>query len=171
LRAAERAQCQFAIVAFSRTGSKTPPISGPHPVDTASPGRISLADHSAPAMPHVTHCTYLYDFGDDWSHEVLLEAIVPREAKLKYPRCLAGARVCPPEDCGDPHGYSRLCDILKGPNRTDEEVEEPVEGVARRHALSDTPAAVHRRCRAAGRASLETRASGDGSGDVTQGWR
>ena len=71
-----------------------------------------------------THCTYLYDFGDDWSHKVLLEAIVPRETKLKYPRCLAGARACPPEDCGGTHGYARLCDILKDPSKTDEEAED-----------------------------------------------
>jgi hypothetical protein len=93
----------------------------------------TLADWDVPIASHLdqtgTHCTYLYDFGDDWSHKVLLEAIVPREAKLKYPRCLAGARACPPEDCGGPLGYARLCDILKDPNRTDEEAEDLLDWV------------------------------------------
>ena len=87
-----------------------------------------LADWDVPIANHLnqpgTHCTYLYDFGDDWSHKVLLEAIVPRETKLKYPRCLAGARACPPEDCGGTHGYARLCDILKDPAKADEEAED-----------------------------------------------
>jgi|GEM_PF-943919 len=88
----------------------------------------TLADWDIPITNHLgkagIHCTYVYDFGDDWSHKVLLEAITPREAKLKYPRCLAGARACPPEDCGGPYGYARLCDILKDSGRADEEAEE-----------------------------------------------
>jgi hypothetical protein len=87
-----------------------------------------LAGWDVPIANHLNqpgaHCTYLYDFGDDWSHKIVLEAIVPREAKIKYPRCLAGARACPPEDCGGVHGYARLCDILKDPGKTDEEAEE-----------------------------------------------
>jgi hypothetical protein len=87
-----------------------------------------LAGWGVPIANHLDQpgagCTYLYDFGDDWSHKVVLEAIVPREAKIKYPRCLAGARACPPEDCGGIHGYARLCDILKNPSRTDEDAEE-----------------------------------------------
>jgi hypothetical protein len=92
-----------------------------------------LAGWDVPIANHLNqpgaHCTYLYDFGDDWSHKVVLEAIVPREAKIKYPRCLAGARACPPEDCGGIHGYARLCDILKNPSRTDEEAEELLDWV------------------------------------------
>lgn len=87
-----------------------------------------LAGWDVPIANHLdkpgTRCTYLYDFGDDWSHKVVLEAVVPREPKLKYPRCLAGARACPPEDCGGVHGYARLCDVLKNPSKTDEEAEE-----------------------------------------------
>jgi hypothetical protein len=92
-----------------------------------------LAGWDVPIANHLDQpgagCTYLYDFGDDWSHKVVLEAIVPREAKIKYPRCLAGARACPPEDCGGIHGYARLCDILKNPTRTDEEAEELLDWV------------------------------------------
>lgn len=87
-----------------------------------------LAGWDVPIANHLdkpgTRCTYLYDFGDDWSHKVVLEAITPREAKAKYPRCLAGARACPPEDCGGIYGYARLCDILKNPAKASEEAEE-----------------------------------------------
>ena len=43
---------------------------------------------------------YLYDFGDDWSHHILLEKILPGE--IKEPLYLAGKGACPPEDCGGP---------------------------------------------------------------------
>lgn len=59
-----------------------------------------------------TRAEYEYDFGDGWVHEVLLEAITPRTAKTKLPRCIAGERACPPEDCGGPHGYEDLLRIL-----------------------------------------------------------
>jgi hypothetical protein len=44
--------------------------------------------------------SYEYDFGDSWEHELLLEKIVPVDETAVYPRCLAGERACPPEDCG-----------------------------------------------------------------------
>jgi Plasmid pRiA4b ORF-3-like protein. len=88
----------------------------------------TLAGWDVPIASHLTEpgarCTYNYDFGDDWSHEVVLEATTPREARARYPRCLAGARACPPEDCGGVHGYARLCNALKSPSDTDEETEE-----------------------------------------------
>ena len=55
---------------------------------------------------------YVYDFGDDWEHEVLLEKILPVEAGVQYPRCLKGKRTCPPEDCGGPWGYEALLEAL-----------------------------------------------------------
>lgn len=58
---------------------------------------------------------YEYDFGDGWEHEVLLESIQLREPKIRYPRCIAGERACPPEDCGGIHGYQNLVRILRNP--------------------------------------------------------
>lgn len=69
--------------------------------------------------------TYLYDFGDGWEHEVLLEKILPWRADAELPRCTAGERACPPEDVGGVHGYERLLRILCKPNHP--EYEEMLE--------------------------------------------
>lgn len=59
---------------------------------------------------------YDYDFGDGWSHRILLEAILLKEEGRKYPRCIAGERACPPEDCGGVPGYYELLKILSDPD-------------------------------------------------------
>jgi len=64
---------------------------------------------------------YTYDFGDNWRHSVRLEEIVPREKDIAYPRCLAGRRACPPEDCGGPWGYEALLQILGSPGHEQHE--------------------------------------------------
>src|SRR5438876_1436574 len=48
---------------------------------------------------------YLYDFGDGWEHVLEFEGAHPHEARGRYPRCVAGARACPPEDVGGTPGY------------------------------------------------------------------
>lgn len=58
---------------------------------------------------------YEYDFGDAWLHEVLLEEILPWPVDALLPRCVAGERACPPEDCGGPPGYADLLDALNDP--------------------------------------------------------
>lgn len=58
---------------------------------------------------------YRYDFGDDWKHEVLIEEITEPVPKECYPKCVAGERACPPEDCGGPPGYQHLLEVLKTP--------------------------------------------------------
>lgn len=62
-----------------------------------------------------TRADYEYDFGDSWEHEILLEDIVERVPKQRYPKCLAGARACPPEDCGGVSGYEDLLAIIADP--------------------------------------------------------
>lgn len=52
---------------------------------------------------------YEYDFGDGWQHELLLEEILDTDGPFQR-CCLAGARHCPPEDCGGPYGYRELLD-------------------------------------------------------------
>lgn len=43
--------------------------------------------------------TYTYDFGDGWTHKVELVNVV-EDYPVGYPRVLAAAGNCPPEDCG-----------------------------------------------------------------------
>ena len=59
---------------------------------------------------------YEYDFGDGWQHEIRVEKIVPVGlAGAHRAICLAGARACPPEDCGGLPGYDRLLKIIANP--------------------------------------------------------
>ena len=58
---------------------------------------------------------YQYDFGDRWEHEIVLEGVLLGEPKQKYPRCIAGERACPPEDCGGVPGYQHLLQVLRQP--------------------------------------------------------
>ncbi len=53
-------------------------------------------------------CLYIYDFGDDWVHELVLEAIVEVEPQDEPMWCLEGSGACPPEDCGGVPGYFEL---------------------------------------------------------------
>jgi hypothetical protein len=64
---------------------------------------------------------YEYDFGDGWEHDLVLEAIGARQTNTKYPRCLAGARACPPEDCGGPGGYAELLKTIAKPTHPEYE--------------------------------------------------
>jgi Plasmid pRiA4b ORF-3-like protein len=55
---------------------------------------------------------YEYDFGDSWRHEIRLEKRSEPEPKVKYPRCVEGARACPPEDCGGAWGYADFLEAI-----------------------------------------------------------
>ncbi len=55
----------------------------------------------------VEWCEYLYDFGDDWTHDVKLIAVHSEKESFKR-RLLDGGRAAPPEDCGGTPGYERM---------------------------------------------------------------
>jgi len=70
-------------------------------------------------------CEYVYDFGDSWEHEIIIEKIMPDQIGDKYPKCIDGERACPPEDCGGVGGYERILEVLKtGEDPGGEDVQE-----------------------------------------------
>lgn len=60
--------------------------------------------------PGSTKALYVYDFGDYWEHVIEFEGRLPKDEALSYPRCLAGRRACPPEDCGGIWAYQEICE-------------------------------------------------------------
>jgi predicted RNase H-like HicB family nuclease len=62
--------------------------------------------------------TYVYDFGDDWEHEITVEEVAPlpdAEGFEWFPRILDGERAGPPEDVGGIMGYGDFLAALKDP--------------------------------------------------------
>jgi hypothetical protein len=57
--------------------------------------------------------TFEYDFGDGWEHAVKLEKVLESEQGIRRPRCIEGARNCPPDDCGGPFGYIDFLKAMK----------------------------------------------------------
>jgi hypothetical protein len=72
-------------------------------------GDVTLA-HVAPSAG--TRFTYLYDFGDYWKHQGLVQKILDPDPTVCYPVCLGGKRACPPEDCGGTPGYEQVLKAL-----------------------------------------------------------
>jgi len=54
---------------------------------------------------------YIYDFGDDWEHEITVIGF-DRTSNGK-PNVKDGSGACPPEDCGGIHGFADLKSSLK----------------------------------------------------------
>ncbi len=70
--------------------------------------------------------SYLYDFGDNWEHQIEFEGEQEKQVG-KYPRCLEGERACPPEDIGGTPGYENFLSILR--DKKHEDHEEMLEWV------------------------------------------
>lgn len=62
---------------------------------------------------------YIYDFGDDWEHTILLEDIL--ETKALKAELLMGKGMCPPEDVGGPWGYAHFLEAIANPNHEEYE--------------------------------------------------
>lgn len=68
-----------------------------------------------------TKFLYTYDFGDNWEHEVQLEAITPFAPEPPLPACIAGKRAGPPEDIGGAWGYQALLEARDNPRHPERE--------------------------------------------------
>jgi pRiA4b ORF-3-like protein len=65
----------------------------------------SAGDESVVALAQVAATekvkfVYVYDFGDDWRHDIVAEKIKPAEPGVAYPRCTGGRGETPTEDGG-----------------------------------------------------------------------
>jgi len=70
---------------------------------------------------------YNYDFGDDWWVEISVVGTGKPLPKVRYPRCVAGERAGPPEDCGGLGGFKELRAAHKNP--VTEDAKELLEWV------------------------------------------
>jgi hypothetical protein len=75
--------------------------------------RVVLHD----ALGMGTRCfDYVYDFGDDWHHLVLVENRYPERRKSALPvQCIGGENACPPEDVGGAGGYVEFLAAIADP--------------------------------------------------------
>jgi hypothetical protein len=73
---------------------------------------VSLAQVLPAARSKIT---YVYDFGDDWRHEILVEKVLDPDEAVTYPRCTGGRRAAPPEDSGGIWSYSSMLEVLADP--------------------------------------------------------
>jgi pRiA4b ORF-3-like protein len=64
---------------------------------------------------------YVYDFGDNWEHDVVIENIVAGNSGSDRPLCLGGKRHRPPEDCGGPPGYQNFLEAFSDPAHEEHE--------------------------------------------------
>jgi hypothetical protein len=78
--------------------------------------------------PRRTRIDYMYDFGDSWCHQLVVDKKRKGQVGLAYPRLVGGERACPPEDCGGIWGYSAILEDKAEPlEADDEDFEGPYE--------------------------------------------
>jgi hypothetical protein len=77
--------------------------------------KVPITQHLALGMVPMR---YRYDFGDNWEHIVEFEGVIPADGGA-YPRCLAGAGACPPEDVGGPFGYADFLKAIGDPHHAE----------------------------------------------------
>ncbi|MFG1230258.1 plasmid pRiA4b ORF-3 family protein [Xanthobacter autotrophicus NCIMB 11399] len=62
---------------------------------------------------------YVYDFGDDWHHQIEIETLLVADSDQTYPACIDGARSRPPEGVGGTGGYEDFLEVFADPNHPD----------------------------------------------------
>lgn len=64
---------------------------------------------------------YEYDFGDGWTHAIVLEEVLPFTPGTLVPLCVGGERSCPPENVGGPPGYEHFLGAYHDPEHPEHE--------------------------------------------------
>jgi len=85
---------------------------------------------------------YVYDFGDNWTHNIRLEKQFPLKKGFKGPLCVGGKRAAPPEDCGGPWGYEDFLKIIANPKHP--EHDDMKEWVGGRFDPNETGIKMHK---------------------------
>lgn len=99
-------------------GPTTDPFGGPLDMDDEDENAVTLAE----LCPKVkSKLVYEYDFGDGWTHDIEVQKIFESEQDSDYPKCLAGKKACPPEDCGGVWGYYNMLEAIADPKHEDHE--------------------------------------------------
>ncbi|MDI7776602.1 plasmid pRiA4b ORF-3 family protein [Asticcacaulis sp. EMRT-3] len=73
---------------------------------------VRLSDFARPGSSF----TYVYDFGDNWQHTVVIEDFLTVDPPPKKATCISGARARPPEDVGGFPGYENFLEIMADPD-------------------------------------------------------
>ena len=55
---------------------------------------------------------YVYDFGDNWHHDVIVEEVRDGDEDTEYPAFVDGARRAPPEDVGSTDGFMEFLEAV-----------------------------------------------------------
>ncbi|WP_117170298.1 plasmid pRiA4b ORF-3 family protein [Paraliobacillus sediminis] len=84
--------------------------------DSDIPEKIETGERISDYLP--AEITYIYDFGDDWRHNIVVEDFI-NDYDLSHPTCLAGEGDAPPEDVGGEHGYEMFLEIIEDPTHPD----------------------------------------------------
>jgi hypothetical protein len=71
-------------------------------------GELDIAKHGV--------MLYDYHFGEGWRVAIHVEAVMPVMKGVIYPRCMAGERAGPPEDCGGVEAYHDMLSCIKEPS-------------------------------------------------------
>ena len=58
---------------------------------------------------------YVYDFGDDWRHDIVIESVGDGETDVEYPTFVAGERRAPLEDVGGVPGFMEFLEAVLDP--------------------------------------------------------
>ena len=59
---------------------------------------------------------YVYDFGDNWRHDIVVEEVFEGQPDIDYPAFVDGARRGPPEDVGGGSGFMDFLEAALDPS-------------------------------------------------------